>query len=256
MAADGRVCIVTGGGTGTGAATALRLAERGWRVAINYSRSEAEANETAEQCGRAGAEALAVKGDVAEDADCRAIALAALERWGRIDALVNNAGITKFAHASKLDALSADDFQRLYAVNVIGPFQMIRACVPAMKTQGSGVVVNVSSTAGISGLGSSVAYAASKGALNTMTLSLARALAPTVRVNAVCPGLIETRWHRARFNEEEYERFVRTYESTVPLATAAQADDVAGAVVWLIEEARVMTGELVQMDSGLHLGRL
>lgn len=255
MAVDRKVCIVTGGGTGTGAATALRLAERGWRVAINFSRSEAEAGETAAQCDRVGGEALVVKGNVAEDADCRAIALATLEQWGRIDALVNNAGITKFAHAAKLDALSAEDFQRLYAVNVIGAYQMIRACVPAMKAQGAGVVVNVSSTAGISGLGSSVAYAASKGALNTMTLSLARALAPIVRVNAVCPGLIETRWHRARFNEEEYARFVKTYEDSVPLGRAAQPGDVAEAVVWLIESARVMTGELVQMDSGLHLGR-
>ncbi|MFO1318229.1 MAG: SDR family oxidoreductase [Burkholderiales bacterium] len=256
MTIERKVCIVTGGGTGTGAATALRLAERGWRVLINYSRSESEAGETAAMCDRAGGETLVVKGDVAEDADCRALALAALEQWGRIDALVNNAGITKFAHAAKLDALDAGDFQRLYAVNVIGAYQMIRACVPAMKAQGSGVVVNVSSTAGISGRGSSVAYAASKGALNTMTLSLARALAPTIRVNAVCPGLIETRWHRARFDEAAYERFLKTYEETVPLATAAQADDVAAAVVWLIEAARVMTGELVRMDSGLQLGKL
>jgi 3-oxoacyl-[acyl-carrier protein] reductase len=252
---DAKVCIVTGGGTGTGAACALQLAHRGWRVVVNYSRSEAEALATATACERAGGEALVFKASVAEDEQCRAMAAAAVERWGRIDALVNSAGITKFAHAARLDALDAGDFQRIYAVNVIGAFQMIRACVPAMKQQGAGAVVNVSSSAGVLGIGSSVAYVASKGALNAMTLSLARALAPAIRVNAVCPGLIETRWHTARFDETEYAKFKQAYEDSVPLATAASADDVADAVLWFIEGARVVTGELLLVDSGKHLGK-
>ncbi len=256
MQLDGAVCIVTGGGTGTGAACATLLASKGCRVLVNYSRSEADAQATVQACQAAGADALAVRGNVAEDADCRALAEAAIARWGRIDALVNNAGITRFAHAAKLDALSGRDFHDLYDVNVVGAYQMIRACVPAMKQQGQGAVVNVSSIAGTQGVGSSTAYVASKGALNAMTLALARALAPTIRVNAVCPGFIETRWHTQRFDAEGYARFKAAYEASVPLATAASAGDVADVIGWLIEGARVVTGELIEVDGGLHLGKL
>ncbi|MCC7546384.1 MAG: SDR family oxidoreductase [Burkholderiales bacterium] len=256
MQLDGAVCIVTGGGTGTGAACATLLASKGCRVVVNYSRSEDEAHATVRACQAAGADALAVQGNVALDADCQALAQAALTRWGRIDALVNNAGITRFAHAARLDALSAQDFHDIYDVNVVGAYQMIRACTPAMKQQGAGAVVNISSIAGTRGVGSSTAYVASKGALNAMTLALARALAPTIRVNAVCPGFIETRWHTQRFDADGYARFKSAYEANVPLATAASAVDVAETVVWLIEAARVITGELIEVDSGLHLGKV
>jgi 3-oxoacyl-[acyl-carrier protein] reductase len=196
-----------------------------------------------------------VKADVANDVECRALARAALDKWGRIDALINNAGITKFAAAADLDGLDAADFQRLYAVNVIGPYQMIRACVPAMKQQHNGAVVNISSISGVMGIGSSTAYVASKGALNAMTLALARSLAPDIRVNAVCPGLIETRWHLSRFSKEDYAKFKSSYEKTVPLAKAASPDDVAEVAVWLIEGAALVTGESILVDAGLHLGK-
>ena len=250
-----KVAIVTGAGTGTGAACALALARRGWRVLVNYRQSEPEALATVAACASAGGEALVCRGDVAVDADCRGLARAALDRWGRIDALVNNAGVTRFVHAARLDDLDADDFQRIYAVNVVGAYQMIRACAPALRASGDGAVVNVSSVAGTQGLGSSTAYVASKGALNAMTLALARALAPEIRVNAVCPGLIETRWHRARFDEAGYRRFLDAYAARVPLRRVASADDVADAVVWLVEGARVVTGELITLDSGMHLGQ-
>ena len=194
---DGKVVLVTGGGTGLGAAIAIGAAKRGAKAAIlNYSRSAKEAEETAAAVRAAGAEAVIVQGDVAEDADCRRIAAAA-ERFGRIDALVNSAGITKHVpRHGDLDALSADDFLRLYAVNTVGPFQMIRACrPPAGGGRGPGQRADGRPRSRASrGIGSSVAYAASKGALNTMTLSLARALAPKIRVNAICPGFIDTRW--------------------------------------------------------------
>jgi 3-oxoacyl-[acyl-carrier protein] reductase len=251
-----KVCIITGGGTGTGAATALQLARRGWNLLLNYSRSEDEAAQTAAACEAAGVQTQVVRGDVARDEDCCAIAEAALDRWGRIDALVNNAGITKFASAARLDALDASDFHRIYDVNVVGAYQMTRACVPAMRAAGGGAVVNVSSIAGTHGAGSSLAYVASKGALNAMTLGLARALAPQIRVNAVCPGAIETRWHRARYAaDEDYARFKRSYEDSVPLGLMATADDVAEAIVWLVDGARVVTGELLMLDSGRHLGK-
>ena len=139
------VCIVTGSASGIGAASAIMLAARGARVVVNYSKSEEAARATQKACEAAGAEALLLKADVAEDADCRRLAQAALDKWGRIDALVNNAGATKFANHADLDALSAEDFQRIYSVNVVGAYQMVRACAPAMKKSGRGAVVNVSS---------------------------------------------------------------------------------------------------------------
>jgi len=255
MKLQGSVCIVTGSATGTGAACAIQLAHKGARVVVNYTKSESEAKDTADKCKAAGTEAIVVQGDVALDADCRKLAQAALDKWGRIDGLVNNAGITKFAAHADLDALGAEDFQRLYAVNVIGPYQMIRACTPAMKKQGNASIVNVSSISGVRGIGSSVAYIASKGALNAMTLSLARALGPEIRVNAICPGLIETRWHLSRFSKEDYAKFKANYEKTVPLGKAASADDVAEVAVWLLEGAAQVTGETILVDGGLHLGK-
>lgn len=255
MNLKGTVCIVTGSATGTGAACAIQLARKGARVVINYTKSVKDAQETLEKCKAAGTDAIVVQGDVAVDADCRKLAQAALDKWGRIDGLVNNAGITKFAAAADLDALTAEDFQRIYAVNVIGPYQMIRACVPAMKRQAAASIVNVSSISGVMGIGSSTAYVASKGALNAMTLALARSLAPGIRVNAVCPGLIETRWHLSRFSEEDYAKFKANYEKTVPLAKAASADDVAEVAVWLLEGAAQVTGETILVDGGLHLGK-
>lgn len=249
------VCIVTGSATGTGAACAVQLARKGCRVVVNFTRSESEAAATVEQCRATGAEAIAVRADVAADADCRALARAALDKWGRIDGLINNAGITKFAPAADLDALDAGDFQRIYAVNVIGPYQMIRACAPAMKEQQAGAIVNVSSISGVMGIGSSTAYVASKGALNAMTLALARSLAPQIRVNAVCPGLIETRWHLSRFSPEDYAKFKAGYEKSVPLAKAASPEDIAEVAVWLLEGAAQITGEIIMVDGGLHLGK-
>ena len=255
MNLKGTVCIVTGSATGTGAACAIQLTRKGARVVINYTKSVKDAQETLEKCKAAGTDAIVVQGDVAVDADCRKLAQAALDKWGRIDGLVNNAGITKFAAAADLDALTTEDFQRIYAVNVIGPYQMIRACVPAMKRQAAASIVNVSSISGVMGIGSSTAYVASKGALNAMTLALARSLAPGIRVNAVCPGLIETRWHLSRFSEEDYAKFKANYEKTVPLAKAASADDVAEVAVWLLEGAAQVTGETILVDGGLHLGK-
>lgn len=255
MDLNNAVCIVTGSATGIGAASAIDLAKRGARVVINYTKSEAEANATAQACKRLGAEALLVRGDVSDDADCRQIASAALDQWGRIDALVNNAGITKFApnHAD-LDALQGEDFQRVYAVNVVGVFQMTRAVTPAMKRQGSGAIVNVSSIAAVMGVGSSIAYAASKGALNTMTLSLARALAPEIRVNAVCPGFVETRWFKDELGQEAYANAKARYEERAALRKTMSPEDVAYAVTWLLEGADRVTGEFIMVDSGMHLG--
>jgi 3-oxoacyl-[acyl-carrier protein] reductase len=250
----GKTAIVTGSATGIGAAIAIGLAARGANVAINFSKSETEAKATGEAASLQGANVRLVRGNVASDEDCRRIAAEALEAFGRIDILVNNAGTTKFAAHDDLDALSAEDFSQIYAVNVIGPFQMIRACAPALKKSGAGSVVNISSVAGTSGLGSSVAYAASKGALNTMTLSLARALAPEIRVNAICPGYVETRWFSDRFGAERTALISKDQAASVPLRHAGQPDDIADAAIFLCGSAsRHITGEMLQVDGGMHL---
>jgi 3-oxoacyl-[acyl-carrier protein] reductase len=251
---EGKVAVVTGSATGIGAAVAEGLARGGARVIVNYSKSAAEAEETAAAIRKAGGEALVVQGDVASDADCRKIAAEALAAWGRIDILVNNAGTTKFASHDALDALSAEDFHAIYAVNVVGPFQMIRACQAALKASGSGAVVNVSSVAGLAGVGSSVAYAASKGALNTMTLSLARALGPEIRVNAICPGYVATRWFSGRFGQATTDRISQDQIQQTPLQRAGAPDDVADCILFFCSTAsRHVTGELLAVDAGLHL---
>jgi len=247
------VCIVTGSASGIGAASAIMLARRGARVVVNYSKSEDAARATQKACEAAGGEALLVRADVAQDADCRRLAQSALDRWGRIDALVNNAGATKFADHAKLDALSAEDFLRIYSVNVVGTYQMVRACAPAMKQGGRGAVVNVSSVAGKNGMGSSMAYAASKGALNTLTLSLARVLGPEIRVNAVCPGLIDTKWVRDGYGER-FAAMEARYQQGTALGRMGKPEEVAGVIVWLIEGADLITGDTIMVDSGIHMG--
>ena len=258
MSWDGLCAIVTGSASGLGAATASILAKGGGRVVINYSSSQKEAEQTADLCRSAGAEVVVVQGDVSRDEDCRRI-VAAAAPWGRLDALVNNAGTTKHVPHDNLDGLSAEDFQRMFAVNTIGPFQMVRAARSLLEAgaKASGrasSVVNVSSVAGISGIGSSVAYAASKGALNTITLSLARALAPLIRVNAVCPGYIDTPWFTKGRGVEGAAKVRDAVVAKVPLKRASSAEDVAGVVCFLATpQSSNMSGEVVRIDAGAHL---
>jgi 3-oxoacyl-[acyl-carrier protein] reductase len=247
------VGIVTGSATGIGAATARMLAAKGACVVINYTRSETEAKETVEACRAAGGEAILCQANVAEDADCRRMAQAALDEWGRIDGLVNNAGTTKIVPHDDLDGLSSEDFQRIYAVNVVGPFQMTRAVVPTMKAQGAGSIVNISSIAGVAGVGSSVAYAASKGALNTMTLSLARALGPEIRFNTVCPGFVQGRWQREWLGEEGYAARIASEEASTPLGRAGSPEDMAEVALMFLLGCHNVTGEIIMSDSGRHL---
>ena len=258
MSKDGLCAIVTGSASGLGAATAAILAKGGGKIVVNYSNSKKEAEETADLCRKAGAEVLVVQGDVSRDEDCKKI-VAAADGWGKLDILVNNAGTTKHVPHHDIDGLSAEDFQRIYAVNTIGPFQMIRAARPlleaAAKASGrSSAVVNVSSVAGIGGGGSSVAYAASKGALNTMTQSLARALAPLIRVNTVCPGYIDTPWFTKGRGEDGAKQVRDMVVARVPLKSASTAEDIAQLVCFLaLPQSGQMTGEFVRMDAGMHL---
>ncbi len=254
MDMNGAAVIVTGSATGVGAASAKMLAERGCNVVINYTKSEAEAKETQAECEALGVSTLLCQADVSNDDDCRRMAQETLDAWGRIDGLINNAGMTQFVNHADLEGLSADDFHRIYAVNVIGPYQMVRAVAPAMQEHGRGAVVNISSVAGVMGIGSSVAYAAAKGALNTMTLSLARALGPEIRVNTICPGFIQGRWLRGGMGDEAYEQAVAAQERSTPLRKAGTPEDMAQAAVWFLEGADLVTGEVLIVDAGMHLG--
>ena len=250
------VVVVTGASTGLGRAVAIEVARQGAKaVIINYARNRDDAEETARSCQAHGAETVLVQGDVAQDDDCRKIAAAA-EPYGRVDALFNNAGVTKFAGHGDLDGVSAQDFLDLYAVNVVGAYQMVRACRTLLEAAPRpGAVVMTASIAGVTGIGSSIPYAASKGALNTMTLSLARALAPKIRVNAVCPGFIDTPWFGKGLGEQAADRIRANAAAGTPLKAASTPEDIAASAVFLASPAsRHVTGETLLVDAGSHLG--
>jgi len=257
-----RTMLVTGGGTGIGRAVALRMADTGWNVAVNYSRSRDEAESTAEACRATGVDAIAVAGDVTDDGACRHMVAQVLERWDRLDGLVNNAGVTEFRSADDLELLTAADFARIFSVNVTGAYQMARAAAPALQAAGRagvsdsgwrGSIVNISSHGAFTGLGSSMAYAASKGALNTLTLALARSLAPDIRVNAVCPGFVDTDWVRRTMDMEEYAEFRQKVAAISPLGRISTPDEVAQAVAWFLTCGVSVTGQLLVVDAGVHL---
>lgn len=254
--ADRKVAIVTGSATGVGAATAIMLAGRDCNVVVNYTRSRAEAEETAAACRAQGADTIVFQADVADDDACRAMAGAAAGRWGRIDYLVNNAARTKFNPYPNLDGVSKQDFLDIYAVNVVGAYQMVRAVAPYMKKQGCGAIVNDSSIGGVTGIASSIPYAASKAALNLMTKSLAHVLAPEIRINAVVPGMIQTRWLKGGMGEAQYEQMVKVAGAQLPLKRVATAEDIARVLVWFLTDAELITGETLIVDSGIHLGQL
>jgi len=256
-----KVAIVTGSATGLGAACAVDLAGRGWNVAINYSKSKKEADETIAKVKAKGADAILVQADIGQDAECRKLASETMKKWGRIDGLVNNAGTTKFQSQGDLDGVSAEDFDRILRVNVTGPYMMSRAAFPAMKKQWEekkerSSIVNISSIAGVMGVGTSIPYAASKGALNTLTLSLARWFAPAVRVNTVCPGFIQTRWLLGALGQADYEKLKESQEQTTPLRQAGTPEQMAEAVLFFLTAASNITGEFLIVDAGTHLGSL
>ncbi|HTI30914.1 MAG TPA: SDR family oxidoreductase [Sphingomonas sp.] len=246
---NGAVAIVTGGGTGIGAATVALLASRGVRSVVNYAHSRDAAEAVAAKHG-----GVAVQADIADDAQCRALAAAALDQFGQLDFLVNNAGRTKHVAHEDLDGLDADDFIDIYRLNTVAAFQMIRACRDGLAASPMASVVNIASVAGIHGIGSSVAYAASKGALITMTQSLARVLAPDIRINAVAPGFVGTEWFERQYGTDGAAKIAAQVAARTPMALAATAADIAGPVVALLDPAmRAITGEVWRADAGAHL---
>jgi 3-oxoacyl-[acyl-carrier protein] reductase len=253
------VCVVTGAATGIGAACAREFARRGWNVVICWfgDTQATEANAVANECTGAGASVLLQPLDVRSDDSCREAARAALQRFSRIDALVNCAGTTRFIPHADLDALDAEEFHRTYDVNVVGMHQMTRACADALRASaadsGSSAVVNISSIGGVLGRGSSVAYAASKGAVNTMTLAMARALAPHIRVNAIAPGFVEGGLPSRVLGEADHARVVAMQTESSVLKRVSQPEEVAALTWFVATRMPGMTGEVIKMDNGLHL---
>ena len=257
MDIKGKAAIVTGSSsTGIGGETAKLLAQRGCNVVVNYATNAAGAAEVVAACKAAGVEAFAVQANVAKDEDCKRLVASAIERFGRLDVLVNNAATTKPIPQARLDLLDAAEFERIFAVNVIGNYQMTRAAAEHLKATGDAAVVNISSVGAFRAGGSSIAYCASKGALNTMTLSFARILAPAVRVNALCPGGLLGNWTSKILSKEGYAERVRKAKDEYPLGRAIWPADVAEAALWLIQGATTMTGECIRMDCGQHLSDL
>ncbi|HJZ55636.1 MAG TPA: SDR family oxidoreductase [Gemmataceae bacterium] len=238
-----KTVLVTGSATGVGRACAVRFARLGFAVVVNYSKSEVEAAETAELVKASGAPVLVHKATVADDAQVREMIARTKQTFGGLDVLVNNAGMTHFIPHTDLDALTDAVWDEIFRVNVKGPLYCTRAAMPLLKER-NGCVVNVSSVAGLSGLGSSIPYCASKAALNCMTQSLARAFGPEVRVNAVAPGPILTRWLAGR------EAQVEKYLEQAPLKRAATPDDIADAVVYLATGTTLTTGQVLVVDGG------
>ena len=243
----GKVALVTGSATGIGRETAIEFAREGADVVVNYSRSETEAQETQRDCAALGVRTLLVRADCSSEAQIRAMVARAVSELGGVDILVNNAATTRFVPMPQLDDLTDEDWDRILQLNVKGTFFATRACVPSMRQRSGGLVVNVASIGGMTGAGSSIPYAVSKGAMITLTKSLAKALAPDIRVNAVAPGIVTTRWVAG--HEDHIER----YAKDTPLGRAARPEDVARVIVSFATHGTFLTGEITVVDGGREM---
>lgn len=251
---ESSVVLITGAATGIGAACARAFARAGWRVAIaTLPATQREAEAVQAECIALGADALVVDLDVTDDASCRRAADRTEQHFGRLDGLVNCAGVTRFVPHHDLEALPSSEFGRTNDVNVLGTFQMIRACRGALERSGRGAVVNYSSIAGLSGVGSSVAYAASKGAVIALTLSTARSLAPHIRVNAIAPGYVAGGLPSRVLDPEALAAVEARYLETQPLKRLLHPDEVAALTLFLVDGPVGITGEVIRIDNGLHL---
>ena len=251
MKLEGKAAVVTGGGTGVGRATALELARGGCAVLVNYSKSKDDAEQTAADARALGVKALAIQADVSDDAACRRLADTAMAEFGRLDILVNNAGTTEFIPHHELDRLTPETWSRIFGVNLIGPFQCARAVRAAMEASGGGAIVMTSSIAGTNGTGSSIPYCASKAALNNLTLTLARALAPSIRVNAVAPGFIRGRWLKDGYGDN-YEMLEQLASARAVLKKVCEPEDVAAVILGFVA-ADLVTGQVLVVDGGLTI---
>ena len=253
MDVRGKTAIVTGSAVGVGRATALDLARRGANVVINYSRSEDDAKEAVRLVEAEGAKALLVRADVSDDAQVVDMVQRTVDAFGGVHILVNNAAMTHFVGFPDLDGMKSEYWDDIFAVNVKGAFFCARAAAKAMYASGGGAIVNIASVAGVRAIGSSIAYAASKAALINMTVALARVLGPGIRVNAVAPGFIETRWLKAGLGDQIYEMGKAAETKRAPLKAVCTPENVSQLVLSLIEGADLVTGQCVVIDGGVGI---
>jgi len=238
-----RVALITGAATGIGRAISWRLASLGFAVVVNYSKSRQEAEETADGIQERGGEALLVQANVADDSAVKQMVEQASAKFGNLDLVVNNAATTHFVDHQDLDGLTEVVWDEILDLNLKGTFYVCRASMPILKAS-RGNIVNIASVAGLAGSGSSIAYAASKGGVITMTKSLAKAFAPEVRVNAVAPGPVQTRWLA------DHQDMVEKAIKVTPLERVATPEDIADVVLFLANETSLMTGQVLVVDGG------
>ena len=253
MEIAGKVAVVTGSSSGVGRATAELLADLGAAVVVNYNRGAEAANEIVEGVTSSGGKAIAVQADVRSDADCRRLIQSAVDEFGALQILVNNAGMTHFIPHDDLEAVTDEVWDDIIGANLRGVFNCSRAAAPHMRAAGEGAIVNVSSVAGAGGGGSCIPYAASKAGVNVITKSLARVLGPEIRINTIAPGFIEGRWLRGGLGEETYEAGRQRLSETAPLRGVATPETCADAIVALIERNVFVTGQTVTVDGGATL---
>lgn len=252
MLIENKVAVITGAARGVGRATALKLAQAGCHVVINYRSSKEHAQQTAKDIESCGVKALAIQGDICDDRFCRELMKTAFQKFGRLDILVNNAGTTVFIPHDDLDQVEPDHWENLFSTNVKAVFQCSRAARPWIEKTGDGEIVNVGSIAGIRGIGSSIPYAVSKGAVHTLTLSLARVLGPNIRMNAIAPGFIAGEWLEEGLGEA-FENAKKAREESAILGKVCSPSDVADAIISLITGSDLVTGQVLVCDGGALL---
>lgn len=256
MTATKRVCLISGASSGIGAACAATFQHHGWNVAAGYFGEFTP--DSVPFCVEVPPDSqygqvLPIPLDVTQNDQCHAAVDTVLATWGRLDALINCAGVTRFIPHHDFDSLDAQEFHRIYEVNLIGAFQLIRAGTAALQASEAGTIVNVSSIAGLRGTGSSMAYACSKGALNTMTLSMARSLAPNVRVNAIAPGFVDGGLPSRNLSSDQYDTLLQRQLSAAPLQRISQPQEIADLAWFLCTQAPAITGQVIVADNGLLL---
>ncbi|HJV47159.1 MAG TPA: glucose 1-dehydrogenase [Bacillota bacterium] len=243
---NGKVALITGGATGIGKAIALKLARAGASIVINYSRSLEDAENTQREVEELGSSCMIYQTDVSKDQDVREMVRRTIEQFGRLDILVNNAGVTNFVEHKDLEGLKEEYWDRVMSVNVKGTFFCCRAAHEELK-KNKGCILNITSIAGMTGLGSSIAYSASKAAEISLTKSLARVMAPEVRVNCLSPGIVETRWVAGQ------EDHIKRLAAGTPLGRVASPEDVAEVAFSMIANAEFVTGQNFVVDGGMFI---